>query len=233
MKHIVFTTLVALSSLCASAQSPQHYELKINDFSDLRVDNAVNVEYYCNPDSAGFAVFDCTKEQAQCLIFDNNGKGKLSVQVDNDRPTQIFLPVVKVYSTNLTKVVNSGDSLVKVYNLPAMDKFKAVLIGNGRLSIPAIEASTIETSIYSGHGQISIEGRCTEAKLHITGTGAINADRLDAVKVKTTIIGTGNIGCNPTEEITVQGTGSGTVYYRTTPPTIKSRGIGIKHTPMP
>lgn len=232
MKHIFITLLTLAAPIFGMGQSTQRYELKVNDFKELRVDNHIPVDYYWNPDSAGYAVFTATDAQAGWVLFDNNGRGKLSVQTDTDYPAGEKMPRIRVYSSSLEKVVNSGDSLVKVYNLPAADKFKAVLIGNGRLSVPGVEASTVEASIHSGNGQLTIEGRCTEAKLHLVGTGTILADRLEAVKVKATVVGTGYIGCSPSEAITVMGAGSGSVLYRQAPPTIKSRGVGIKHSVM-
>lgn len=233
MKHFFITLILALTATASSmAQSMQRYELKVNDFNELRVDNNIAVEYYCNPDSAGYAVFEATDQQAGWVLFDNNGRGKLSIQSDSDYPTGEIMPRIKVFSSSLSKVVNSGDSLVKVNNLPSGNNFKAILIGNGRLSVPQIEASKVEASIHSGNGQLTIEGRCTEAKLSLVGTGTILADRLEAVKIKATVVGTGQIGCNPTEAITVMGAGSGTVLYRQAPPTIKSRGVGIKHSTL-
>lgn len=232
MKHIFITLLTLAVPIIGMGQSTQRYELKVNDFKELRVDNDIAVDYYCNPDSAGYAVFTATDAQSGWVLFDNNGRGKLSVQTDTDYPAGEKMPRIRVYSSSLEKVVNSGDSLVKVYNLPAVDKFKAVLIGNGRLSVPGVEASTVEASIHSGNGQLTIEGRCTEAKLHLVGTGTILADRLEAVKIKATVVGTGHIGCSPSEAITVMGAGSGSVLYKQAPPTIKSRGVGIKHSVM-
>lgn len=233
MKHIFVTLILAFTVTATSmAQSKQRYELKVNDFNELRVDNHIAVEYYCNPDSAGYAVFEATDQQAGWVLFDNNGRGKLSIQADSDFPANETMPRIKVFSSALTKVVNSGDSLVKVNNLPSGNNFKAILIGNGRLSVPQIEASKVEASIHSGNGQLTIEGRCTEAKLSLIGTGTILADRLEAVKIKATVVGTGQIGCNPTEAITVMGAGSGSVLYRQAPPTIKSRGVGIKHSTL-
>lgn len=229
MKKIYIILMALVAGIAAQGQAKKHYELKIKDFDDLRVDNHIPVDYYCNPDSAGYAVFDATDNQAAALVFDNNGRGKLSVQIDSEYPKGKGTPHIRVYSSTLKSVTNSGDSLVKVNNLPPMDKFKAVLIGNGRLSIPEVMASSVDASLRSGNGQLSLGGRCTDAKLSIIGTGTILADRLEAVKIKASVVGTGSIGCNPSEAITVMGAGSGKVFYRQAPPTIKSRGVGIKH----
>lgn len=233
MKHIYIAIILAsVFGAAASAQTKKHYELKVNDFKELRVDNHIAVDYYCNPDSAGYAIFDATDQQAGWVLFDNNGRGKLSIQNDVDYPQGETLPHITVYSSSLEKVMNSGDSLVKVFNLPPAESFKAILIGNGRLSVPGVEASKVEASIHSGNGQLTIEGRCTDAKLHLIGTGTILADRLSAVNIKATVVGTGYIGCDPSEAITVMGAGSGKVLYRQAPPTIKSRGVGIKHSTL-
>lgn len=225
--HILLISLFVYSG--ASAEDVRRYELKVGDFTKLQIDNDLNVDYRCVPDSAGIAVFSATKGQSSMLIFDNNGKGRLSIQIDTDCQPGHKLPLVTIYSSTLIKVVNSGDSLVRVEGLPHMDKFSAILVGNGRLAIHAINATKVNASIHSGNGQLIVTGACTTAKLHLVGTGIIQADRLDAVTVKASVVGTGTIGCNATESLTVMGMGSGHVYYRTTPMQLKSRGVGIKH----
>lgn len=230
MKHAIITFALTVFATCqAPAQQMRRYELKVNDFSELRVDNHIAVDHYINPDSAGIAVFDASDRQADWVLFDNNGKGKLSIQTDVDYQAGEQMPHITVYSSSLTKLVNSGDSLVRALSTISCEQFKGVLIGNGRLSVPDVQASKVEVSLHSGNGQITVQGNCTEAKLHLVGTGSILADRLKAVKVKASIVGTGQIGCDPSEAITVMGAGSGNVYYRTAPPTVKSRGVGIKH----
>ena len=80
MKHIFITLLTLAAPIIGMGQSTQRYELKVNDFKELRVDNDIAVDYYCNPDSAGYAVFTATDAQSGWVLFDNNGRGKLSVQ---------------------------------------------------------------------------------------------------------------------------------------------------------
>lgn len=205
------------------------YSLNIGDFDKLEIDNPINVDYVCNADSAGYAVYYATAKQASAILFDNNGKGRLNVQTDIETTGYPSLPTIKVYSSKLTKVVNSGDSLVRVFNLPQCDKIQAILIGNGRLSIRDIDATKVDASIRSGNGQLILSGSCQEAVYHLVGTGVIQAESLDAVKVKASVVGTGTIGCNCTDWLTIMGVGSGKVWYRQAPPTIKSRGVGIKH----
>lgn len=224
--HLSIITLIAFGCLAVSAQ--KRYTVDVHDFTVLCVDNSINVDYHCNADSAGTAIIDFT-DNPDNFYFSNNGKGKLTVQTSADFVTGTPLPKVIVYSTTLTKVTNSGDSLVKVFDVPPTEEFTARLIGNGRLVAHGIEASKVNASIDSGNGQLVVSGECTNANLRNVGTGVIQADGLNATNVKASILGTGDIGCAPVETLTIMGVGSGTVYYRKTPAKIKTRGVGLKH----
>lgn len=226
---IMLASVMATMSLHAQNDTIRRYEVKINDITQLYVDNDIPVDHYCRPDSAGYVIFYTTKEKAGYILFDDNGRGRLTVQSDVDCPHGEALPHVTVYSSSLSKVMNSGDSLVVVNDSITVPKFSAVLIGNGRLSIHDVRSANIDAALRSGHGQLIISGNCTSAKLTLVGTGTILADRLDAVNGKVSVVGTGTIGCAVSESLTIMGMGSGNVLYRSKPGKIKSRGIGINH----
>lgn len=230
MKHlhlILFSLLVA--SLGSLAQTPQRYTLKVNDFTHLEVDNNIRVDYYANSDSAGFIVFDATPELASRIYIADNGKGKVDIQCCADCTDNMQFPAVKIYSTQLNKIVSSSDSLVTVNNNPPVEKFEANLLGNGRLSCRNVQAPKVTARLATGSGQLTVTGNCTIANLSLTGVGSINADGLKAVKGKAVVMGTGIIGCDFSEELSISGIGSGRVEYRSLPAKIKSHALGIKH----
>lgn len=230
--QLLIATLLQILAMPVMAQQEntiRRYEVRINDIDQLYVNNDITVDYHCRPDSAGYVIFYTTKEKAGYILFDDNGRGRLSVQSDVDCPQGESLPHVSVYSSSLTKVLNSGDSLVVVNDSITAPKFTAILIGNGRLSVHNVSASNIDASLRSGHGQLIISGNCTTAKLSLVGTGTIQADRLNAVNGKASVVGTGTIGCSFSESLTIMGMGSGNVFYRSKPDKIKNRGMGIKH----
>lgn len=234
MKRLfAFILSLPLFAGITAAEPSRQYRINVGDFSTLQVDHPIAVRYVCNPDSVGEAIFDATAEQASLLFFDNNGKGKLTVRRSPDAPASVKMPRLTIYSSGLSKIVNAGDSLVAADNITADKKLSAILIGNGRLAVHNVAAPKVDASIQSGNGQLIIDGNCTEATLRNVGVGTLSADRLHAVKVKATVVGTGDIGCDPTEALTVMGVGSGNVYYRNLPPTFKSRGVGIKHGQLP
>lgn len=224
--------LLAISALIIavsmSAQTLQRHIVKVGDFTNLVVFNSVNVDYKSNPDSAGIAVFVATPDVTSHILFDNNGSGKLRILTDTiNKKEPVQLPTITVYSRSLRNISNLGDSTVRVFSVVTGDNFKARLEGNGRLSLRDINAREVSAKVFTGRGQIAVDGKCDKANLSCTGVGSIQADGLKATDVTATINGKGGIGCNVDGQLTIKGIGSGKVYYRGTPTIIKNRGIGI------
>ncbi|MCH5319088.1 MAG: DUF2807 domain-containing protein [Paramuribaculum sp.] len=226
MRYKLLIALI-LMSLTVLADEPTRYELNMNDFIELKVTDGINVDYKCNPDSAGKVVFETVPNLASQIIFVPGGD-KLEIQLATiESGSYKDLPVITVYSTFLTKVQNSGDSTLRVLNIAPGPKFKAKLIGNGTLSIRDIETIQLDASINTGNGTIVISGKTQSASLKTTGAGTIQADGLKAQTLKCSLWGTGSIGCDVSESLSIFGAGSGTVYYRGNP-IIKNRTIGVK-----
>ena len=229
---IISSILLLVCCISATAANLVKYELKVNEFHELKVVDGINVVYSCNPDSAGLAVFTCPWDEAAAFIFNNpKGKGVLSMQLSTESIGRKNMPVVYVYSTFLTKVENSGDSLVKVLNVAKGPKFSAQLIGNGRLVVKDVKATEVNAGISTGNGTLVIAGECELAKIKLVGTGVIQADELKADEVSVKASGTGSVGVWPLESLSVSGVGSTKVYYKGEPK-IKNRTLGIKTLPL-
>lgn len=215
-------------ALTSFAADNNRYELDVKDFSELKVTDAINVDYKCNPDSAGKAVFYASPEIASQILF-VPGTNKLEIQLSADESgVRRTLPVVTVYSSYLTFAENSGDSTVRVLSVAPGPKFRARVIGNGRVVVRNVKATQVDASIDTGKGSVVVYGEATSAKFTCTGTGSIQADELKVTEnVKCSVWGTGSIGCWPEKSLSVMGAGSGTVYYRGNP-TIKNRSLGVK-----
>ncbi len=227
MKRLALYSTLLITSLSVWAEAPTRYELNVKEFNELKVVEGINVDYVCSADSAGKAVFTTTADLASVLMFSNNN-GKLEMQIATDGINYRNLPTVTVYSNFLTRVENSGDSTVRVISVAPCPRFKARLIGNGRLVVRDIKATTIEADIRTGNGTLIIGGKCDSAKFNTTGSGVIQADDVEAGDVKCTLAGTGSIGCWPSGKLTIIGAASGKVHYRGKPSEIKNLSIGVK-----
>ncbi len=230
-KTFLTIILLIIATSVVSAQKLSRYELDVKDFTELKVIEGINVNYVCNPDSTGRAVFIATDELASVLMF-NNTKGRLEMQIATDGIDYKNLPTVTVYSKFLTKVENSGDSTVRVLNVASCPNFKARLIGNGRLIVKGIDVTYLDGSIDTGNGQLILYGKCESAKLSCTGTGTIQADELVSNDTKCVMLGTGTIGCQALTSLNVVGASSGKVYYKGNPEQIKKRSVGVKIIPL-
>mgnify|MGYP004449630327 CR=1 FL=1 len=226
MKRLALIFMAA-AALCAVAQTQKH-SVKVGDFTQLRVVDNINVVYHqCNADSTGTAVFEAAREMVPVVMFNNNSKGKLSIQVDPDRQTEQNLPVVHVYSQYLMEAENAGDSTLTIISIAPTPEFKLRLTDNGFVDAKNINCTTANVSIYTGNGTLMVEGSCTKANIKNVGVGQIQADRLIAKNVSCNVAGTGHVGCYVDGgKLDVKGMGTGKVYYRGKPSEVKVFKLG-------
>lgn len=227
---MALSLLVTLSAYGAGDEPVQKFELDVKDFSQLVVDDGLNVEYHSNDDMAGKAVFSAPKSIADKILFENNGKGKLLIQKSFHEETELVsdLPTIKVYSRFLKSITNNGDSTVRALEVRPTMEMNATVVGNGRLVVRDVDCSKFSGSIKTGNGTLVVTGKCAEAVLSNTGTGAIQADNLRAGNVSCRFFGTGTTGCWATGTLTVKGMMKGKLYYRDTPARIRNFSVGVK-----
>lgn len=208
----------------AVAQETYDYEIKIGQFSRIKLVNNVNVVYSANPDSTGYAYFNAPKSLADLFLLSvNNGELKIETLPQDLGTTG--LPTLYVYSDFLESVRNDSDSTLTVRQADPCPRFKVTLVGNGRIVADNLHCSEIDASLNTGNGTIVLSGQCNTAKFRMVGTGLIQADDLKADYVSCSILGGGTIGCWPRFELKSKGIGSTKIYYKGNPE-LKKRGGG-------
>jgi len=233
MLKIISLCLALVACATGSAQEITRYEADIQDFTELRVTSPINVNYVANPDSAGKAVFYATPAMASEISFANS-KNKLTVEFTSKGAKIPGTPTVTVYSRFLNMVENRSDSLIRIVKVSPGPELKLRVIGNGRISALDVEFNEVSASITTGKGTIAVGGSCSVANLTSHSTGTIQADRLKAGIVRCKLVGTGEIGCWPVDELKVSmSVGSGTILYRGEPKKIKKYAGGIKLKQLP
>lgn len=230
---LISVLLVVMTSLMSMAQEKLHV-VKVGDFKRLSLVDNINVNYRCNPDSAGLAVFSSTQEIADDIIFRLSDSGRLTIQVDDETERNAQLPNIIIYSSSLEEAENAGDSTLRLSGLPMMPLFKVRLLDNGKIIARSLRASKLELHLLSGKGKIIASGKCDELALRLVGTGEIQADQVVATDVSCRIMGTGSIGCHVDGGILkVNGSGTGKVYYKGNPSKVSVKKLGtIKAIPM-
>ena len=235
MKRVLISiVMIAAVAVMTCAQGVKRRVVDVGDFTRLALIDDINVNYRCNPDSAGLAVFTCSQDISDRLIFKNGSNGRLNIQVRTDLVRLTELPTVTVYSSSLVEAENAGDSTLRINNLPATDRFKVRLIDNGKIIARKLRAGKLELQILSGKGTIIADGKCDELALRLVGAGEIQADNVVATDVSCRIIGTGSMGCNVNGgDLKVSGSGTGKVYYKGRPNKVSVKKLGsVKAIPM-
>lgn len=220
--------LIFLLAVClCSAAFARNFEVKTGTFSKLVVPDNLKVVYEPHPSREGIAKFEWDNAYADALMFVNNGKDKLTVQISSDFiGKNLEFPVIHVYSEFLRELESSSASTVTVKNPPRCPELKVILFGNGTIDITGLDANKLTAAQMTGHGLIKMSGKAADAVYKVAGAGHIDASGLEAKKVSCHVFGGGEIHCHPIDEIKLKGLGSTTVFYSGNPPKVKKQGIG-------
>jgi hypothetical protein len=102
---------------------------------------------------------------------------------------------IKVYTTDLIKVRNSGAS---------------------HITMDSLDTDKLEI-INSGVGEIAICGIADDVVMNNSGVGAITAHNLKALNVKANVSGVGSVQCYASESLDASVSGVGSLRYRGNP----------------
>lgn len=222
MKRLLFSIFGLLTLVVGIAQ--QNYTIDVKDFGELKVIDGVNVTWKCSADSAGLVTFSAEPDMVSNILLTNN-KNQLKIALQDTEFPLKRIPELTVYSNFLSKVDNSGDSTVTLQTPPPSAEIKLRVVGNGRIVAQGLHATTVDAKIDTGCGQIVLQGVAQWLKLRTAGSGNIEGANLQADYGAFTVVGTGNIDCWITRELTIKGLGSGKVYSKGKPQ-IKNRTLG-------
>lgn len=226
MKRIAFILTMMVSLVAAQAQQVKHFTVQVGDFTKLKVADNIDVDYYANADSAGYVVFDCTSEMANCLILQNNDKGQFTIQVMEDN-VKGQTPKLRVYSKTLAEACVEADSTLTINHLGTVPNLKVTLKDNGHIFVNNVTATAAELKIVTGKGTITATGKVTRLYSSITGTGRVYALDFPADEISVRIGGTGYLYCTSNGgKLKVKGIGSGKVYYKGTPSEVNVKKLG-------
>lgn len=225
-----FRFLISSILLLAFAANAETFRIPVGEFSELVVNDDINVVYSANPDSVGLVVFETRNEYAHFILTDCN-KGRLRIEVSSDA-VGIKMPTVYVYSSFISRVENNKNGKITVAEVKPTAKFTAELQGNGSITVNGLEATTVDLKIITGKGSIEASGSCTSLNIKNIGAGTIKAADLEAKGVKCNVTGTGWVTCHAVQALSISGMGSGKVSYKGNPVITKGKLVKVKLIPI-
>lgn len=223
--YVIFIALVIamIAPLAAVAQVVDH-DVKVGDFDVLILQDNIDVIYKQDAKKAGHVTFKSTKKVADCLIFVNNGKGKLKIEVAEDMLGKEHTPTLTVYSSGLHWCENDADSTLTIEAMPKRDEFGAHLTGNGKVVVKKVDVDRLRLNIVTSSGSIVAHGKCDVLNARVLGSAEIDALDVVATNVNAHATGVGSIKCNVNGgDLNVKG--SGKVYYKGSPNETKRRKL--------
>lgn len=193
----------------------------IGFFNRIKLHTDINVMCKASHDSIGWIYYDGIDRGVNGIVAVLN-KDVLTIY---QKESAKELPdTVYVFYPELRSVENAYEATLAIDSLITENKFKAVLQGNGKITISYLQAKEAELSVVTGNGVITVDGgNCNKVKARIVGTGQINMAGLISEESILRCLGTGAINCPQTNIIKVKGLGTTRIYY-TGNPKIKRRG---------
>ena len=227
---LVIMTLALFTSLNAVAQV-ENFDINVGDFTQLVVDNNIDVVYKPSTTLAGHVQFKATKKVANNLIFNHTAKKKkLTIQVAEDMMGKDQTPLLTVYSSTLEFVENNADSTVTVIVPKGVKEFTAVSSRNGDTKLEQVDVEKLTVRIKTGWGDIYASGKCDQLVVRGLGTGDLNVQELKARTADVRYTGRGVVRCDVTNELKLKGAGGANVLCKKLPAKVSKAKLlrGIK-----
>jgi hypothetical protein len=149
--------------------------------------------------------------------------GSLIISSDREltEPVNIYISVKDLYSIDL-----SGSGNITMQNQFKNDKLSVRHSGSGKIDA-SVDIKSLKV-VLSGQGDVNAKGRSHESDIKIIGSGNLNGKDLKTFTSTINISGSGTSTVDVDNELTVNITGSGNVFYVSYPERIHSviNGLG-------
>ena len=130
----------------------------------------------------------------------------LSWRMKDRGPVTVF-----VTAPALTALRVGGSGQLEVSGPLQADALALAVSGSGRLLVPALTASSLETAV-SGSGDVRVAGRCPRQEVRISGSGSVQAHELKTETSTVRISGSGGAHVFASQAADARISGSGTVF---------------------
>ena len=186
-------------------------EYKLPAFEEVVMHCVGNVELIQSDSKNGVVELTAPDNYIELYQFESKD-GKLDISFTRNKINIHTKDVkIKVYTTDLIRVHNSGAATISMDSLDT-DQLELTNSGVGTFRMHHILANDV-TVRCSGVGDISIDGQSDNVELNCSGVGSIHAAELKSLNADAVVSGVGSIECYATEKIDGKVSGVGSLKY--------------------
>lgn len=199
--------LLATAISAASAQAATR-GYTITSFDAIRVDAPVNVIVTTGLGPSARAEGD--QRMLDRLKVDVSGR-LLSITMDRGQPGENGRGSATLHLSTgaLGRIVLTGGGSVSVNRMKGL-RGEIVLGGNGDVTVDTVELDQVDLGV-AGGGRVTLNGKTGVANIHVTGPGAVAAERLSTQQASIRNEGPGSIAITTNVNARVTASGSGDV----------------------
>lgn len=206
------------SKIIAASDNIVTKEYRLTAFEEVAMQCAGDVELIQSDTIDGLVALTAPDNYVELYQFESKA-GKLDISFSKDDINIDSEHVkIKVYTTSLTRLQNSGEASISMDSLRT-DHLKVANSGVGSFSLRKMMAGNVTLSC-SGVGSISMSGQCENADMSCSGVGSINAKDLKSQNTKAHVSGVGSISCYASEYLDGKVTGVGSLKYAGNPKSV-------------
>jgi hypothetical protein len=132
---------------------------------------------------------------------------------------------IAVTARQIKKIDLAGSGKLETEGVFKADKIDILVSGIGKVEMD-LDVTEVESKI-SGTGKIELKGKADQLRIDISGAGKVDAENLKSKNGIVNISGSGKCLVNVIDELTTNISGSGSVYYVTTPAKLNKNITGI------
>jgi hypothetical protein len=136
------------------------------------------------------------------------------------KPSSIYITIPE-----LTGIVISGNGEVRTASAFQGESLKLEISGSGKILMP-VEVTSLVLEI-SGMGKLHLSGSAQHMKLSIMGNGTVDAQDLRLTDADADISGVGKMSIDVTENLNMNISGVGKIYYKSEPKNITRQVSGV------
>lgn len=192
----------------------------LTDFSGLDLRNSANV--YVTQGNVQEVKIEAEDNIIPLIQTDIRNGQLIITSRDKFNPAMPVNIYITVKDLSLIELSGSGNIIT-----PGefhCDHINMRLMGSGDIRM-TLDAGALKATV-SGSGNINLSGRSLESDIRISGSGDVRAEGMRTFMSSVSITGTGNTRVDVNDELYVNITGSGNVYYVTEPGKLSTRIAG-------